>query len=78
MYNGQFMCKSLEEALDFFDELAENNQSWNFLYFAKNSRQSLGSNINTREIYAQGARQFTGQVHQLARKLEALEIKKGS
>ena len=26
--NGQFMRKIPEEALDFFDELAKNNQSW--------------------------------------------------
>ena len=32
MCNGQFMRKSLEKALDFFDKLAENNQSSNFSY----------------------------------------------
>ena len=32
MCDGQFMRKSHEEALDIFDELVENNQSWDFLY----------------------------------------------
>ena len=38
MCNGQFMHKSPEEALDFFDELVENNQSWDFSYSFNNSR----------------------------------------
>ena len=32
------MRKSPEEALDFFDELAENNQSWDFSYSIDRTR----------------------------------------
>ena len=40
--NGQFMQKSPEETLDFFDELAKNNQVWDFSHSADRSRHSLG------------------------------------
>ena len=46
MCSGQFMCKSPEKALDFFDELVENNQMWDFSYSTDNSRQSLGPNTS--------------------------------
>ncbi|GFY80822.1 phosphate transporter 4;5 [Actinidia rufa] len=46
MVGTMFMSKSPEEAPDFFDELAENNQSWDFSYSVENSRQFLGSNTS--------------------------------
>ena len=33
------MRKSIKEALDLFDELAENNQSWDFSYSVDRTRQ---------------------------------------
>lgn len=77
MCNGQFMRKSPEEALDFFDELAENNQSWDFSYSAENSRQALGSNTSGHGKYTlREPDDLQAKYTQLARKLEALEIKK--
>ncbi|GFY96811.1 hypothetical protein Acr_11g0011170 [Actinidia rufa] len=75
MYNGQFMRKSPEEALDFFDELVENNQSWDFSYSTDRTR----SEPNT---FGHGKYQLKEQndlqtkYDQLSRKLESLEIKK--
>lgn len=75
MCNGQFMRKSPEEALDFFDELAENNQSWDFSYSTDRTR-------NEPNTYGHGKYQLKEQgdlqtkYDQLSRKLESLEIKK--
>ena len=67
------MRKSSEEALDFFDELAENNQSWDFSYSVDNSRTSEHSKYMLRE-----QDDLQAKYTQLARKLEVFELKKGS
>ena len=46
MYNGQFMRKSLGEALDFFDELVEHNQLWDISYVADRTRYNSSQNTS--------------------------------
>ena len=45
------MRKNFEEALDFFDELAKNNQSWDFLYSADRTRHDSNQNTSGHEKY---------------------------
>ena len=69
------MKKILEEALNFFDELAKNNQSWNFSYSVDRTRNKL----NTPEHGKYTLREqdyLQTKYAQLSRKLESLEIKK--
>ena len=76
MCNDQFMRKSPEEALDFFYELAENNQSWNFLYSADNSRRSIGRNTSGHSKYTLREQDdLKVKYTQLDRKLEVLKLK---
>ena len=77
MCNEQFMRKSLEEPLDFFDELAENNQSWDFWYCTNNTRHEPNQNTSRYGKYkVRKQDDLQTKYAQLARKLESLELKK--
>ena len=41
MCNGKFLSKKLEEALDYFESLVENAQSWDIFDRTKHSKQSV-------------------------------------
>ena len=70
------MHKIPEETLDFFDELAKNNKSWDFSYSANNSRYSVGPNTSGHDKYMLKEQDdLQAKYTQLARKLEALELK---
>ena len=56
MCNVQFMKKSPEKALDFFDELVKNNQSWDFLYSVNRTRHEPNQNTSRHGKYTRGNR----------------------
>ena len=76
MCNEQFMRKNPEVAFDFFDELAENNQSWDFSYSVDRSRHNISQHTSRQmKNTLREDDNMQAKYAQLARKLEALELK---
>ena len=74
MYNGEFRDKSPEDALDYLEHIAENAQHWDTIgaYESPVKPQPSGRGmINLKEDHDLSAKYAS-----LARKIEALEIKK--
>ena len=69
------MRKSPEEALDFFNDLAKNNQSWDFSYYVVRTRNEPNTSRHGKYTLREQDNLQT-KYAQLERKLETLEIKK--
>ena len=76
MCNGEFLDKEPSEALDYLDHLAENSQSWHGNNSSEGSIRSNLANANKGKYFLSQEDDLNARVASLARKVEALEIRK--
>ncbi|XVF87630.1 hypothetical protein PTKIN_Ptkin18bG0135500 [Pterospermum kingtungense] len=76
MCNGEFFDNEPEEALEYLDHLAENSQSWHSTNPYENSIRSNLVNASRGKYHLCQEDDLNGRVASLARKIEAMEMKK--
>ncbi|XVF68782.1 hypothetical protein PTKIN_Ptkin11bG0029000 [Pterospermum kingtungense] len=76
MCNGEFLDKEPKKALEYLDHLAENSQSWHSTNPSKNSLRSNLANASRGKYNLSKKDDPNSKVASLARKIEAMEMKK--